>query len=348
MRFPIVAGVSVALILTVIMVWKAGWDIPPVDAAQLGYRGTGMDLVQDREAVAALKAANVVPESLVATDTTGTKVKDLPDVYQNVKILGDLTEDQFNTLMANITAWVAPQEGDNAGCAYCHNVENMADDGLYTKVVARRMIEMTRTINSQWKTHVAATGVTCYTCHRGQPVPTQVWYKETGPHQMGGSLGFRNGQNVVAKNAGNSSLPYDNLSSYLLGDKNIRVHTLTALPTGNTATIMDTESTYGLMMYMSESLGVNCTFCHNSRAFNDWDQSPPQRVTAWHGIRMARALNNEYLVPLTATFPANRLGKTGDVAKIACGTCHKGVNKPLYGVSMMTNYLTELGGATPQ
>ena len=46
---------------------------------------------------------------------------------------------QFNRLMNAITAWVAPQEGDNAGCAYCHNVENMASDELYTKVVARLM-----------------------------------------------------------------------------------------------------------------------------------------------------------------------------------------------------------------
>lgn len=348
MKLAALIGGTILALLTIIMVWKAGWDLPPVDTQQTGFRGTAMEQVYDREAVAALKVANAIPESLVASDTTGPKVKELTDVYKNVQVLGDLTEDQFNTLMANISAWVAPTEGDNAGCAYCHNVENMADDGLYTKVVARRMIQMTRTINGEWKSHVAATGVTCYTCHRGQPVPAQVWFKDTGPSQMKGWLGFRNGQNVVAANAGKTSLPYDALSDYLLGDRNIRVHTLTALPSGNKATIMDTESTYALMIYMSESLGVNCTFCHNSRAFNDWDQSPSQRVTAWHGIRMARALNKDYLVPLTPVFPPHRLGKAGDVAKVGCATCHQGVNKPLLGVSMLQNYLTELGGATPQ
>lgn len=348
MKLAALIGGTILALLTIIMVWKAGWDLPPVDTQQTGFRGTAMEQVYDREAVAALKVANAIPESLVATDTTGPKVKELTDVYKNVQVLGDLTEDQFNTLMANITTWVAPTEGDNAGCAYCHNVENMADDGLYTKIVARRMIQMTRTINGEWKNHVAATGVTCYTCHRGQPVPAQVWFKDTGPAQMKGWLGFRNGQNVVAVNAGKTSLPYDALSDYLLGDRNIRVHTLTALPSGNKATIMDTESTYALMIYMSEALGVNCTFCHNSRAFNDWDQSPVQRVTAWHGIRMARALNKDYLVPLTPVFPPHRLGKAGDVAKVGCSTCHQGVNKPLLGVSMLQNYLTELGGATPQ
>jgi photosynthetic reaction center cytochrome c subunit len=34
--------------------------------------------------------------------------------------------------------------------------ENLADDSKYTKVVARRMIEMTQHINADWKPHVAA------------------------------------------------------------------------------------------------------------------------------------------------------------------------------------------------
>jgi len=68
--------------------------------------------------------------------------------------------------MLAITQWVAPEQG----CAYCHNGDNLADDGLYTKIVARRMLQMTRHINKDWKEHVASTGVTCYTCHRGQPV----------------------------------------------------------------------------------------------------------------------------------------------------------------------------------
>ena len=63
--------------------------------------------------------------------------------YKNVQVLTDLSVDQFNTLMAAMTTWVAPQQG----CAYCHNVENLADDSVYAKKVARRMIQMTRHIN---------------------------------------------------------------------------------------------------------------------------------------------------------------------------------------------------------
>jgi photosynthetic reaction center cytochrome c subunit len=83
---------------------------------------------------------------------------------------------------------------------------------------------------------------------------------------------------------------------------------------------------------------VNCTYCHNTRNFASWTEAPPQRVTAWHGIRMARDLNNAYLEPLTPTFPAERLGPKGDVAKVNCATCHNGAWKPLYGAAMAKDH----------
>ena len=55
----------------------------------------------------------------------------------------------------------------------------MADDSLYQKKVARRMLQMTQHINESWKdNHVGGTGVTCFTCHRGQPVPAHVWFTD--------------------------------------------------------------------------------------------------------------------------------------------------------------------------
>jgi photosynthetic reaction center cytochrome c subunit len=57
---------------------------------------------------------------------------------------------------------------------------------------------------------------------------------------------------------------------------------------------------------------------------------------------MVRELNKDYLVPLTSTVPASRLGHQGDVAKINCATCHQGANKPLLGQSMVRDYLASL------
>ncbi|OCW58488.1 photosynthetic reaction center cytochrome PufC [Hoeflea olei] len=322
------------------IIFGADWDTPPVDSVQIGYRGSGMVQVLDREDQAALKVANAVLEPAYQPDPAGPRAN---EVYQNVQVLGHLSEDEFNELMFDITQWVSPVEG----CNYCHNPDDLASDEVYTKVVSRRMLQMTQHINEDWQPHVAQTGVTCYTCHRGQTLPANVWAKDSGPGEKGRAVGWRGGQNIVNKLAANTSLPTDALESYLLGEKNIRVHSLTALPDGtNKNTVKETEESWALMMHMSESLGVGCITCHNTRAFNDWDQSPTQRVTAWHGIRLTRDLNNAFMTPMEPVFPANRKGPEGDVFKVSCNTCHNGVQKPMYGASMLENYVKSLGTQT--
>lgn len=319
----------------------ADWDAPPVENTQTGYRGTGMALIKDAEKADAMKAANVVPEAPWEADPEGDRASDL---YENVQVLGDLSDDQFNQFMAAITEWISPEEG----CEYCHDAENFASDEIYTKVVARRMIQMNQAINVDWTPHVGEVGVTCYTCHRGQHIPANYWYDDQEPKPA--SAAGRGDQNVVGQFVGNTSMPQNALMDYLLNETDIRVHTLTALPDPNNPnldTTKETEGTWALMMHMSESLGVNCVTCHNTRAFNDWDQSPPQRVTAWHGIKMSRALNKDYMAGLTPVFPENRLGPEGDVFKVGCATCHAGVQKPLYGVSMLQDYVDALDKKGP-
>jgi photosynthetic reaction center cytochrome c subunit len=336
-----VAASLLALVIGVLLAipMMLTWERPPMDSVQLGPRGLGMDQITNPRLAEDLKALNTSPAPDDPVDNDGILVKDQPDVYQNIQVLGDLDTAQFTRLMNAITTWVAPTEGDNAGCAYCHNVENMASDEVYTKIVARRMLQMTRTINTKYKSHVAETGVTCYTCHRGQPVPANVWSINPGPPQAGGMAASRDGQNLAEAVVGYSSLPYDPFTTfYNTNPANIRVVASTALPGGTGASIKDTEKTYALMMHMSKSLGANCTFCHNSRQFSDWSESRPQRVTAWHGIDMVRTINGTYIDSLASVFPANRKGPMGDVLKSNCGTCHNGINKPLYGVSLAKDY----------
>ena len=326
---------KVALVTGALAVFLAGcWERPPTEAKQQGFRGTGMEEVKNPRMEKELVALNQLPEVPWEPDTTGPRAR---DVYENVQVLGHLSEDQFNRLMASITEWISPEEG----CNYCHNPENLADDSVYTKVVARRMIQMTWTINSNWKQHVGNTGVTCYTCHRGNAVPEYVWSTEDGDPGAGGFAASRQGQNIAGENVGLTSLPRDPFTKYLSGDENIRVQGATALPAAwpmDTKDTKESEWNYGLMMHMSTGLGENCTYCHNSRAFSSWEQSPPARVTAWHGIRMARTINNTYMDPLEPVFPDNRKGPAGDVLKANCATCHQGVNKPLYGQPMLDDY----------
>ena len=319
------AGLSALLLLT-------ACERPFQDSVQHGYRGTGMVQVYNPRMLAVKTEANQAPMALPAASSEGPKAA---QTYKNVKVLGDLSVAQFNRLMVSMAAWVAPNEG---GCVYCHNPANFADDEKYTKVVARRMLQMTQSINSEWKTHVADTGVTCYTCHRGQPVPSALWFKSN--HQPYGSnfMGDKAGQNEPSKVVGLSSLPNDPFTPFLLEAQNIRVNGPTPLASGNRQSTKQAEWTYGLMTHMSESLGVNCTYCHNSRSFQSWENSPPQRATAWHGIRMARELNTGYMESLTETFPEHRKGELGDVAKINCATCHQGAYKPLNGAPMLKDF----------
>jgi photosynthetic reaction center cytochrome c subunit len=331
-----IARLAQAIAATLAAALLAGCERPPVTAVQSGYRGTGMEQVNNPRIDALKVRANQAPESTPAAAAEGPKAR---DIYKNVKVLGDLSIGEFTRHMVSITAWVAPKEG----CNYCHVPENLADDSKYTKVVARRMVQMTQHLNADWKPHVGSTGVTCYTCHRGNAVPAQVWYAPAGRKYAENSvMGDLAGQNIAAASVGLSSLPNDPFTPYLLQDKPIRVNGTQALKFTGTAanknTTKQAEHTYGLMVHMSDSLGVNCTFCHNTRNFAAWDEAPPQRVTAWHGIRMARDVNVAYMEPLTATFPAHRKGVKGDVAKVNCATCHQGVNKPLLGAAMAANH----------
>lgn len=327
------AGVAIAAALAVL---TAGCERPPMKSQQIGYRGLGMESVVNPRTEARLADANALPERIDPVKPGGQLAS---KAYKNVQVLGDLTEDEFTRLMIAITAWVSPDSGgDGQGCAYCHNVANMAEDNLYTKHVARRMLQMTKHINRDWSSHVAQTGVTCYTCHRGKNVPDYIWFSDENADPGVGFAGYRAGQNAPAKSVAMSSLPYEPFTALLGGGDAIRVQATTALPTGHVKSIQEAERTYGLMMHMSSALGVNCTFCHNSRAFGSWEQSTPQRISAWHGIRMVRDLNQTYLAPLGISYPARRLGPAGDAPKAYCATCHQGANKPLNGAQMWKEF----------
>jgi photosynthetic reaction center cytochrome c subunit len=299
-------------------------------AVQRGYRGQASVELFSEKTLAQQDEINKLVKPLRAAKTTGPKAA---DTYENVHVLGDLTQQQFVRTMLSIKAWVAPE----AGCNYCHNAPDYASDTKYTKRVAREMLRMTRHINTDWTAHVAATGVTCYTCHRGKAVPARTWYSAPDRTVDGDSV-VRAPERLPTAAAANTALPIQALDDYLLHDDNVRVVGPTALQGGNRHSISQARDTYGLMMVMSESLGVNCTFCHYTPAFYNWDTSTPQRAVAWYGIRMVRDLNNSVMVPLTGELPPERLGPTGDVPKIYCATCHQGSNKPLYGVPMIKDY----------
>ena len=311
----------------------AGCELGHKKVEQTGFRGTGGDQIISVNRL----TAQPVPAPPFALPADGGPTAG--ETYQNVQVLKGVSAERFNYLMASMNNWIAPTEGDPAkvGCNYCHNPENMASDEKYTKVVARRMLQMTININSNWSTHVKGTGVTCWTCHRGNAVPQYKW--AMAPEPGGRLMGNKHGQDTPTATVAYASLPYDPFSLYVQGAQNARVQGNTALPTGKPGgSIARTEQTYAFMMHMSSSLNVNCTFCHNTDSFSSWSNSRPQRAQAWYGIRMVRDTNNAYISSLTSVFPANRKGPHGDPYKVNCTTCHQGLNKPMAGVSMIADY----------
>ena len=341
----ILVGALGGAVFVAIMI--VAWGQPyATDSLQTGPRGTGMSVPE-------FKAELAIPDPDIAE-----LIEDEPyipeagdalakDIYENVQVLGDVTEDNFNRVMAAMTRWVAPEEG----CAYCHgdgDVETYGEDTLYTKVVARRMIQMTQNINENWDGHVNANkevGVTCMTCHRGQNVPSDIWFKGTPVNAS--TAGWSSNQNRVTPLSQYSSLPSDALEKYLVDGEVIGVHSLESrsdedITDPDVAGIQNAERTYALMNYVSNSLGVNCVFCHNTRAFYDPEQVTPQWGTESLGIGMVQEMNTEYLIPLGDTYPENRLGPLhGDAPKAACKTCHKGYQQPLQGTNVI-QYWPEL------
>ncbi|WP_425083084.1 photosynthetic reaction center cytochrome PufC [Ruegeria profundi] len=310
---------------------------------QTGPRGTGMSVT---EFINDVERPDPTIEDYLTEEPYPPQPGDVlaRDIYENVQVLGDLTEDNFNRLMNAMTFWVAPEQG----CAYCHgdgDLETYGEDNLYSKLVSRRMIEMTQNINENWDGHVNANkevGVNCYTCHRGQNVPSDIWFRITPV--VDAMTGWGAVQNRATVQSQSTSLPSDALETYLLDYGIIGVHDLESRVAGSPAdegfrSIQDTERTYSLMNYIDNSLGVNCVFCHNSRAFYDTAEVTPQWATASLGIAMVQELNNDYLVPLGELYPEERLGPIHqDAPKAACRTCHKGYQQPLQGMNMIADW----------
>ena len=312
---------------------------------QTGPRGTGMhvpefNLVRDK---ADPTIEDYYTEEPYVPETGEELAK---DVYENVQVLGDLTDANFNRLMNAMTQWVAPEEG----CVYCHagaEDGNYADDDAYTKVVSRRMIQMTQNLNENWDSHVngvAEVGVNCYTCHRGQNVPSDIWFNVTPVTEAAGSWSAV--QNRATVLSSYTSLPSTALEVYLTDpDSQVNVHDLESRVAGvpgideEVHTIQKTEMTYSLMNYFSNSLGVNCVFCHNSRAFYEPSEYTPQWGLAQLARQMVIEMNTEYLIPLGDTYPAERLGPIyADAPKAACRTCHKGYQRPMQGLNVIADW----------
>lgn len=109
---------------------------------------------------------------------TGSRIQKSQDPKPvNLKVLDpNISHEELDKIMDSFN------EAMKVKCNYCHirdtatNKLNFALDGKAEKEIARKMIVMTDNINMHhfpFKSEMSFTAraVTCYTCHKGEPIP---------------------------------------------------------------------------------------------------------------------------------------------------------------------------------
>jgi photosynthetic reaction center cytochrome c subunit len=277
-------------------------------------------------------------------------------VYKNLHSLTDVNAGDFMRLQTAMTAWVSPKEG----CGFCHVAGDYASDAKPAKEAARVMLAMTRHINTAWSTHVGAGGVTCFSCHEGQPVPRDVWF-QSPPHPNPRMMGKGEDWNEAGRTV-HAFFPNEGYEEYLVQATPGVAQSRSDHPSGQTSSPAVVKRLYEMMMQMSDEMGVNCGFCHNSRALFDWSQSTPQRWAGLGGIELTRDINRNYLLGLGDVIPESRLrlddhqpfsipareqGWQSGNALASCGTCHHSAPVPTVGVGLAKSFRV-LMSAAPQ
>ena len=92
-------------------------------------------------------------------------VKTADQVYKNIQVFKKLPASELDQTMAFIAGSLGVK------CNHCHTNPWEKDDKLQ-KQTARRMIQMVFDLNKG--SFAGENGVTCFTCHRGKPIPVSV------------------------------------------------------------------------------------------------------------------------------------------------------------------------------
>ena len=334
-KVSIVAVVAAAAIV----VFAPTWTPVPPSADEIGFPQEVLF-----HSKAETSAYNKAPPPLAPAVTGGPSAT---ATYKNVQVLTDVSAAEFMRLQYAITAWVAPKQG----CAFCHAGDNYASDAKPTKAAARVMLQMTRHLNTDWSSHVGPAGMTCYTCHRGQPVPSATWFPDAPMPQHRMAESTENWQEIG--DTVHKFFPDVGFAEYYLSDQPIRVQSDTIEPNHSISSWPEAKNIYEMMMQMSDSIGANCGYCHNSRNWADWAQSSPYRWIGYDALRLVREINNDFMLHLATVIPQTRtlIGETTIPAMpermrsaqtgngfITCGVCHQGVTKPLNGANMVNDY----------
>ena len=340
MRVVTAVALSAALAVAAIVAVAAPPWHAPIESVQTGPDGQAMLQFATRSpwriAPAPQNADAPAAEGGAAATAT----------YKNVKVLTDISDAEFMRLQTAMTNWVSPKQG----CAFCHVAGDFVSDANPMKDATRDMLRMTRYLNTRWSNHVGSAGVTCFSCHRGEPVPPETWFPASAKIAHGMTARAENWNE--AADTVRAFFPDNGWALYLLHDEPIRAESKTDLRGNTVASQYEVKRVYEMMMQMSDGIGVNCGYCHHSRAFSDWTQSTPARWIGHDAIRMMRDINVNFLLHLRDTLPQTREATKENMLSVpreergahdgfglaVCAQCHYGSPKPQDGAATLANY----------
>jgi photosynthetic reaction center cytochrome c subunit len=94
--------------------------------------------------------------------------------FTNITLLRHLNPAELQRLMGFFA------ESLGVKCFFCHDPKDYSLDEISRKIRAREMLSMVQEVNKRFFYNDR---ITCYTCHRGSPIPIQVpenWTTQTG------------------------------------------------------------------------------------------------------------------------------------------------------------------------
>ncbi|MBS1910495.1 MAG: c-type cytochrome [Bacteroidetes bacterium] len=134
-------------------------------AGRHSHAGIAADASVEGAGTTWLRHASFALADPAPTDTTDRGSMPAEKVYRNIQTLRGMSASEVSATMTFISASLGVH------CGFCHAQGDFASDDKPAKKTARSMILMTEDINAK---NFGTTTVTCYSCHRGNPVPVAV------------------------------------------------------------------------------------------------------------------------------------------------------------------------------
>jgi photosynthetic reaction center cytochrome c subunit len=239
----------------------------------------------------------------------------------NVQVLVGMNTSQIWQYM---TQYVSPALG--VGCQYCHNINNFASEEYPQKASARAMLRLVNDVNSEFIVNLPnwqGNYVQCATCHNGQAVGMEAFgdqfAKSVPPINVVVDPLDAQGRPILdpaqKPEPVRDPLLLKEAILYYVSNYQVWKPYDPADPEsgrGSLALTYETGRTQdqvtvnqNVMNYMSWSLGVGCTYCHNSRNFVAYETDPAGNLA--NPVYAYNKLKAQRMLQLTTWLQANWL-----------------------------------------